>query len=76
MSKKSLHGESPFGMSRKFRRALYSSVRTGVANEAEVQRFQSLGKEAYPWMNFKEVVLAMKRASVPETKHVKAHKVK
>lgn len=66
MSTTSKHGESPFGMNRKYRRALFSSVKKGTANKTEVQRFQSLGKDAYPWMSFREVINGMKRKSLKE----------
>lgn len=52
-------GVSPFGMSRKFRRALFASVRDGTANQQEVDKFKSLGKDAYPWMGFREIIKGM-----------------
>lgn len=72
--KATIDGRSPFGMSRKFRRALFASVRAGTATEPEVQRFQSLGKEAYPWMTFSDVIQGLKDRSMPTSKHVKLHK--
>jgi hypothetical protein len=69
-----IDGRSPFGMNRKFRRALFASVRSGSANANEVERFKSLGKDAYPWMSFRDVIEGMKSRSVPKSKHVKPHK--
>lgn len=57
-------GLSPFGMSRKFRRALFSSVRQGKANDQEVEKFKSLGREAYPWMTNKEEIRKIVRDSL------------
>lgn len=50
-------GESPFGANRHFRRGLYTIVRKGKATNEEIEKFKSLGKEAYPWMNFKDEVI-------------------
>ncbi len=72
--KTKIDGRSPFGMSRKYRRALFASVREGTATENDVERFKSLGKEAYPWMQSKHVISTMIKRSVPASKHVKLHK--
>lgn len=71
-----LDGSSPFGMNRKFRRALFSAVKSGNATENDVERFKSLGKDAYPWMAFSDVIEGMKNRSMPTSKHTKAHKIK
>lgn len=67
-------GRSPFGMNRKYRRALFSSVRQGTANEQEIARFKSLGKDAYPWLQSSTLIERMIRESLPVSKHTKKHK--
>jgi hypothetical protein len=55
---------SPYGVNRKNRRQLYSIVRLGKATENEVSTFRSLGKEAYPWMTFRDTINELKRNSM------------
>lgn len=69
-------GKSPYGMNRKNRRALFSAVLSGKANQMEVEKFKSLGKEAYPWLSFRDEIDSLKRKSLPVSNHKKLHKVK
>lgn len=57
-------GTSPFGVNRHNRRVLFAAVRDGIANEQEVERFKSLGKEAYPWLGFQDVIEGMIKRSL------------
>ena len=55
------NGRSPFNCNRHYRRALYAVVKNGTASQQEVERFHSLGQEAYPWMLFRQQIEAMKK---------------
>lgn len=64
----SMYGESPFGINRKYRRALFSTVRKGQANHQEVERFKSLGGDAYPWLESKKIIKNMIKKSLKNKK--------
>jgi len=72
--KAKIDGRSPFGVCRKYRRALFATVRNGSANEQDFERFKSLGKDAYAWMSFRGQIENLKRKVLPVSKHVKPHK--
>jgi hypothetical protein len=71
---KAIDGRSPFGMCRKYRRALFATVRNGTASEQDFERFKSLGKDAYAWMGFRGQIENLKRKVMAVSKHVKLHK--